>query len=83
MGQSAGDRLGGDPLHRDHASAVTFFLIQYAALTLPSAKVLAYTYLVPAWVICWEYALGAGLPPVELASGIGLVVVGLVLLLKD
>ena len=65
------------------ASAVTFFLIQYAALTLPSAKVLAYTYLVPAWVICWEYALGAGLPPVELASGIGLVVVGLVLLLKD
>ena len=30
------------------ASAMTFVLLQYASLRLPAAKVMAYTYLVPA-----------------------------------
>ncbi|MEM9227980.1 MAG: DMT family transporter [Pseudomonadota bacterium] len=65
------------------ASAVTFFLVQYAAVRLPSAKVMAYTYLTPAWVILWEGALGNGWPPVAVLAGVGLVIAGLLLLLKD
>ena len=34
------------------ATAATFVLLQFASLRLPSAKVMAYTYLTPSWVIC-------------------------------
>ncbi|MEH6739189.1 MAG: DMT family transporter [Sulfitobacter sp.] len=65
------------------ASAITFVLVQFATLRLPSAKVMAYTYLVPSWVICWEAALGNSLPPVMIAVGIGLTILALLLLLRD
>lgn len=65
------------------ASAITFVLVQFATLRLPSAKVMAYTYLVPSWVICWEAGLGNGLPPVMIAMGIGLTILALFLLLRD
>ncbi|QGX99609.1 DMT family transporter [Roseovarius faecimaris] len=65
------------------ATAVTFVLLQYATLRLPSAKVMAYTYLTPSWVICWQAALGHGLPSGLVAVGVGLTVVALALLLKD
>ena len=65
------------------ASAVTFVLIQYAAQHLPSAKVMAYTYLVPTWVILWELALGHGAPPATVGVGVALTVVALLLLLKE
>ena len=65
------------------ASAMTFVLLQYAALRLPAAKVMAYTYLVPTWVILWEIAMGHGVPPVQVLAGIGLTMVALGLLLKD
>lgn len=65
------------------ASAMSFFLLQYAAIRLPSAKVMAYTYLTPVWVILGEGAIGAGWPPLAILAGIGLVLAGLVLLLKD
>ena len=65
------------------ASAATFFLLQYAALRLPAAKVMAYTYLVPSWVSLWEIALGAGLPPPGIVAGIALTVLALLLLLKE
>jgi len=65
------------------ATAVTFVLLQYASLRLPSAKVMAYTYLTPTWVICWQTALGHGLPPRMILVGVGLTIVALVLLLKD
>ena len=42
------------------ATATTFFLVQYATLRLPSAKVMAYGYLVPSFVILWEGLLGHG-----------------------
>jgi drug/metabolite transporter (DMT)-like permease len=63
--------------------AVTFFLLQYATLHLPSAKVMAYTYLTPAWVIGWEWVQGNGLPPVLVAVGVVLIVVALLMLIKD
>ena len=65
------------------ASALTFVLIQYATMRLPAAKVMAYTYLVPSWVILWELALGHGHPPLTTLIGVTLTIVALALLLKD
>ena len=65
------------------ATAMTFVLLQYASLRLPSAKVMAYTYLTPVWVICWEAALGHGLPRAMVLLGVAMIVLALVLLLKD
>lgn len=65
------------------ATATSFVLIQFAALRLPSAKVMAYTYLTPAWVIIWEMALGNGLPGIMVFPGMLLIICALVLLLKN
>lgn len=65
------------------ASAVTIVLLQFATLRLPSAKVMAYTYLTPSWVIVWEIALGNDAPGLIVLGGIGLTVLALVLLLRD
>lgn len=65
------------------ASATTFVLLQYASLRLPSAKVMAYTYLTPSWVLLWQAALGHPLPPLLVLGGVVLTTVALVLLLKD
>ncbi|WP_425358973.1 DMT family transporter [Antarcticimicrobium luteum] len=65
------------------ASAATFVLLQFATLRLPSAKVMAYTYLTPSWVILWEIALGHGAPNGLVLVGITMTVVALVLLLEQ
>ena len=65
------------------ASAMTFVLLQYASMRLPSAKVMAYTYLTPSWVILWEIALGRPAPPMVVLGGIALTILALALLLKD
>ncbi|MGB7245021.1 MAG: DMT family transporter [Sulfitobacter sp.] len=65
------------------ASAITFVLLQFASLRLPAAKVMAYTYLTPSWVIGWELMLGRGVPELVVFGGIGLTVVALYLLLQD
>ena len=65
------------------ASAATFVLLQFATLNLPSAKVMAYTYLVPTWVICWEIALGHGGPTGLVMIGVALTVLALLLLLRN
>ncbi len=65
------------------ASAATFVLLQYATLRLPAAKVMAYTYLVPAWVILWEIALHAATPPALVLVGVAMTAFALWLLLQD
>jgi len=65
------------------ASAMTFVLIQYATMRLPAAKVMAYTYLVPCWVILWEMALGHSAPPAKVLAGVVLILAALGLLLKN
>lgn len=65
------------------ASAITFVLLQYSILRLPAAKVMAYTYLVPSWVILWEVALGHGHPPLNVLGGLALTILALALLLRD
>ena len=65
------------------ASAATFVLIQFATLRLPSAKVMAYTYLTPSWVILWEVGLGNGVPGPLVLGGVGLTILALGLLLRE
>jgi drug/metabolite transporter (DMT)-like permease len=64
-------------------SALTLILLQFATLRLPSAKVMAYTYLTPAFVILWEVALGKDLPPLNVLPGVVLTAGSLALMLKD
>ncbi|WP_120502366.1 DMT family transporter [Roseovarius sp. EL26] len=65
------------------ATAMTFVLLQFASLRLPSAKVMAYTYLTPSWVICWQVALGHEVPQGLILIGVALTVVALLILLKN
>ena len=65
------------------ATAATATLLQFAALRLPSSKVMAYAYLVPAWVMVWDVALGGSVPPLAVVAGVALTGVALVLLLRD
>ena len=65
------------------ATAMTVFLVQFAAMRLPSAKVMAYTYLTPSWVLIWELALGQPQPPLLVLGGIALTMLALGLLLRD
>lgn len=55
----------------------TFFLTQYASMRLPAAKVLAYTYLTPGFIILYEGLLGHGWASVGVAAGAGITVLGL------
>lgn len=64
------------------SSAMTFFLLQYATMHLPSAKVMAYTYLTPSWVIVWEALFGASLPPGIVWVGVAVTAVALLMLLR-
>lgn len=65
-------------------TAGTSSLLQYAAMRLPSAKVMAYTYLVPSFILVWEAVLGHGLPGAHLLPGIAATIAALlILLLRD
>ncbi len=63
------------------ATTTTFSLVQFAAMRLPSSKVMAYTYLTPSWVILWELALGHGVPHLAVLGGVGLTLLALAMLL--
>lgn len=65
------------------ASAATFLLLQISSLRLPAAKVMAYTYLTPSWVILWEFALGNSVPQTFVVVGVTITIVALGLLLKN
>jgi len=64
------------------STAASFSLLQYASLRLPSAKVMAYSYLTPAWVMLWEIGFGSMLPPTPVLFGIGATVIALLMLLR-
>lgn len=65
------------------ATVLTFFALSYASMRLPAAKVMAYTYLTPSWVVLWEFTLGRGLPSLPILFGVGATVVALLLLLRQ
>lgn len=64
------------------ATAMSFVLLQFASLRLPASKVMAYTYLVPSWVILWQTVLGAPQPAELVLVGVGLTALALILLLE-
>lgn len=61
-------------------TAISFYLIQYASLDLPSAKVMAYTYLIPAFVLAQTLALGAPWPGFSVIAGVAVIAAAMVLL---
>lgn len=59
----------------------TFSLVNIAAVRLPAAKVSAYTYLIPFWVVLIETVAGRGLPqPAILLGGVPIALALLLLL---
>lgn len=63
-------------------TAICFFLIQFASRHLPSAKVIAYGYLTPAFVIVFEGMVGHGWTTPSVAAGAMLTMLGLVVLAR-
>ncbi len=61
-------------------TAICFFLIQFAAQRLPAAKMIAYGYLVPAFVIVFEGLIGHGWTTPSVVAGAAVTVLGLVVL---
>lgn len=64
-------------------TALTTALVQYSSLRLPAAKVMAYGYLVPSFVIVWEFLFGHGLAAGPVLLGVAATVVAMAMLLKD
>jgi drug/metabolite transporter (DMT)-like permease len=62
------------------ATATTFFLLQFASLRLPAAKVFAYGYLTPAFIIVLEGLLGHGWASGAVLAGAVVIVAGLAIL---
>ena len=65
------------------STTLTFLAVNYATMRLPAAKVMAYTYLTPTWVILWEGALGHGLPRAAVLAGVAATIVALLILLRQ
>jgi drug/metabolite transporter (DMT)-like permease len=63
-------------------TAICFFLIQFASHHLPAAKVIAYGYLTPAFVILFEGFAGHGWASVSVLAGALVTVLGLVVLAR-
>lgn len=51
-------------------TAISFLLVKFASLNLPSAKVMAYTYLLPVFVTFYEGLIGHGWPDLPVLAGI-------------
>ena len=63
-------------------TAGTFFLVQYASQRLPASKVMAYTYLVPSWVVLWEFLFYGATQPALLMAGVAATLLALAMLLR-
>lgn len=61
-------------------TAICFFLIQFASVHLPATKVIAYGYIVPAFVIVFEGLVGHGWTSLSVAAGAAITVLGLAVL---
>jgi drug/metabolite transporter (DMT)-like permease len=61
-------------------TALTFFLLQYAAMRLPAGKVMAYGYLTPAFIVLYEGLSGRGWPPAPVWLGVAVTATALAVL---
>ncbi|MBZ0215463.1 MAG: DMT family transporter, partial [Fimbriimonadaceae bacterium] len=64
-------------------TAASFFLIKYASIRLPSAKVMAYTYLIPAFVVFQLTILGADWPSISVLAGIAVITAATIVLQRS
>lgn len=62
-------------------TGITFALLQFAALHLPSGKVMAYGYLTPSFVAIYEGLGGNGWPAASIWIGVGAILSALLILL--
>ncbi|HKK36990.1 MAG TPA: DMT family transporter [Paracoccaceae bacterium] len=65
------------------ATALTVYLVQFATMRLPAAKVMAYGYLVPSFVTLWEALFGFGPPPAAVLAGVAATALAMLLLLAE
>ncbi|MCR5855412.1 DMT family transporter [Mesorhizobium sp. J428] len=61
-------------------SGGSFFLTQYASMRLPAAKVLAYSYLTPVFIILYEGLMGHGWASAPVVAGASVIVLGLLVM---
>lgn len=61
------------------STIITFFLSQYATLFLGPTRVMAYSYLYPAFVLILDWILGHGLPPASTLPGVFIVLAATVI----
>jgi pimeloyl-ACP methyl ester carboxylesterase len=52
------------------STAISFYLLQFGSIRLPAAKVMAYTFLIPAFVLLQETALGDPWPSLSICAGV-------------
>ncbi len=64
-------------------TAISFYLIQYASVRLPSAKVMAYTYLIPAFVLAQDVVLGQPWPSLSVLGGVVVITAAMILLQRS
>ncbi len=64
------------------ASSVTFLLLNYASMNLPSGKVMAYSYLTPSWVVVLELVITGSIPHAAILAGILATVISVLILLR-
>lgn len=64
-------------------TATSFFMLSFASMRLKAAKVMAYSYLTPSWVILWEIALGHAMPATIVLGGVALTLLAVGLLLHE
>lgn len=55
-------------------TAITFYLIQYATVRLPSAKVMSYSLLIPAFILLQRLANGGSWPSVSVLAAIAVLI---------
>ncbi len=65
------------------SSSVTFLLLNYASMNLPSGKVMAYSYLTPSWVVVLELFLTGTVPHAAILAGVLATVASVMILLRD
>jgi drug/metabolite transporter (DMT)-like permease len=61
----------------------SFTLVTIASIRLSSAKLTAYTYLIPFWVVFLESALGNGWPNFIVLLGGGVIIIALLMLFSE
>lgn len=64
-------------------TAITFYLIQYATQRLPSAKVMSYTLLIPAFILLQRLANGGTWPGVSVLVAIGVLIMAMLALQRS